>query len=91
MDHRIDEGRHSDASYRASLRLLWSHHGRPTAWLLVLVAACTLVFIKSAEVHQTLSCGPAPTSRVTALPAPHRDANPDELRRRPGGVLPPSC
>lgn len=87
----IDEGRHGEASRLASLRLLWSDHGRPTAWLLVLVAACTLVFIKSAEVRQEFSCREAPGARITAVPTPHRDARAEEFHRRTGELPRRSC
>jgi hypothetical protein len=87
----IDEGRHSEASRMASRRLLWSHYGRPTAWLLVLVGACTLVFIKSAEVHQELSCGEARDARVTAVTAPHRDARAEEFQRHTGDLPRRNC
>jgi hypothetical protein len=90
MNERIDEGRHSEASHMASRRLLWSH-GRPTAWLVLLAAACTLVLIKSVEVHQQLPCGDARTARVTAAPATHPDASEDELRQHPGDVPRRSC
>ena len=86
-----DEGRHSEASHLASRRLLWSHYGRPTAWLLLLVAACTLVFIKSAEVHQEFACRQAPNARVAAVPAPNRDATPEETHRRTGDLPRRSC
>ena len=83
----IDEGRHSEASHVVSRRLLWSHYGRPTAWLLLLVGACTLVVIKSAEVHQEFSCD----ARVTAVPAPQRDATPEEIQRRARDLPRRSC
>ena len=86
-----DEGRHSEASALASRRLLWSHYGRPTAWLLVLVGACTLVFIKSAEVHQDFACREARNARVTAASAPDRDVTPEELHRRAAGLPRTSC
>ena len=89
---RTDEGRHSEASRLASLRLLWSHHGRPTAWLLLLVAACTLVFVKSAEVHQDVACRAAPGARVTATPPTQPGyASPEEVQRRAAGHPRRSC
>ncbi|MBK6005324.1 hypothetical protein JJB11_04395 [Ramlibacter ginsenosidimutans] len=85
----IDEGRHSEASRVVSRRLLWSHYGRPTAWLLLLVGACTLVVIKSAEVRQEFSCGEARDAH--AVPAPHRDVGPEEFQRRAGDLPRRSC
>lgn len=86
-----DEGRHSERSHLVSRRLLWSHYGRPTAWLLVLVGACTLVFIKSAEVHQEFSCREARNPRVASAPVPNRDITPEELQRRAGDLPRTSC
>ena len=87
----IDEGRPSEASHLASRRLLWSHSGRPTAWLLLLVAACTLVFIKSVEVHQEFSCAQARRARVTAVPPPDHVLTPEEVRRQTAGQPRESC
>lgn len=88
---RVDEGRHSEASRLVSRRMLWSHQGWPTVWLLVLVAACTLVFVKSAEVRQDFSCREAHDARIAAAKTLHRDASPEELRRRTGALPPGSC